>query len=997
MRTSDTDRSLAHGLVLVAGMATALLTNGAHAQTMNWNNAAGGAASTAANWNPVAVPSGVNDLVWNLASTYTVSFNASTAASRTHLFRRGIVTLTASSPHTVSTGITIGDTNALTGTVILSSGTLNSTSSVTLGTVAGSAGVLNVTDDSADFILTGAGADLTVGVNGPGTLSITSAGLVQVGDQLVVGSNSTADSTLTVSGAQNVSPFQRSRLTVLGTGISSKLGQGGNATVNISSGALASFAGDLVVSNGSASTSVVTLSGVGGIGGLNHATLDVAGDLLLGRNTTAGSAGGTATMNVNNGGTLQVDSTLFLAGDPDGGSATLHTGSGGAVTAHSLDIGVGSTLDLDGGSLTIDAGTLTNSSAAAPSIGGTNHPVVTLANNAAASLPPFGGIALRVGSGAGTVLGDFDVRSGSDLSIVTGNVVIGDTSDTGSMIINGAGSTMSLPSVGSTLIVGNTGVGHFQAELGAAVSGRDMLIAASVGSTGTALFENPGTTAAFERIFVGGSTSASGGDATLSVNAQAALSMIGLSIIKVWPNGVFDVSPGGIVNGPTATITVLGDLSFQNAGEAHLAQVNVQSGGRLRGHPSFAGSATLDANVNLASGATLELINGDLTVGNVSNDGFVAQIGSVINVGAHALTLLDADGADIDTLTIAGGTLASNDEIKIANNGSIDGTGTIQSNIFFNSGGSVITATGANGITINGTLRNNSGTIDGTKFTFNGPGGGWTGAGAFNAQIVFNSGAEVNALANMTIGNSSTLGVTFNAGSQLHADRRTVTLLDSNGVGLPSVTDLSGGHVVCAQPLVVNNGRRLSGRGGSIDTPTLTIHGRLSPGELAGEPAGETGELTINGNLILGVGADTDIEIGGLLMPIDFDRVVVTGTVFLGGALNITDIDGFHLPSGQAIVLMQADSISGSFSQINAPADYDVFVGFNQVVIGHCPADYDGDGTVDFFDYDLFVQCFETFNEGVCANGHNADFNLDGAVDFFDYDAFVQAFEAGCS
>ena len=46
--------------------------------------------------------------------------------------------------------------------------------------------------------------------------------------------------------------------------------------------------------------------------------------------------------------------------------------------------------------------------------------------------------------------------------------------------------------------------------------------------------------------------------------------------------------------------------------------------------------------------------------------------------------------------------------------------------------------------------------------------------------------------------------------------------------------------------------------------------------------------------------------------------------------------------------------------------------------------------------YDLFVQCFETFNEGVCANGHNADFNLDGAVDFFDYDAFVQAFEGGC-
>ncbi|MEK6701013.1 MAG: hypothetical protein AABZ53_02040 [Planctomycetota bacterium] len=58
-----------------------------------------------------------------------------------------------------------------------------------------------------------------------------------------------------------------------------------------------------------------------------------------------------------------------------------------------------------------------------------------------------------------------------------------------------------------------------------------------------------------------------------------------------------------------------------------------------------------------------------------------------------------------------------------------------------------------------------------------------------------------------------------------------------------------------------------------------------------------------------------------------------------------------------------------------------------------CPADFDGDGTVDFFDYDAFVVCFEG---GACPNCRTADFDGDGTPDFFDYDAFVVTFEAPC-
>ena len=58
-----------------------------------------------------------------------------------------------------------------------------------------------------------------------------------------------------------------------------------------------------------------------------------------------------------------------------------------------------------------------------------------------------------------------------------------------------------------------------------------------------------------------------------------------------------------------------------------------------------------------------------------------------------------------------------------------------------------------------------------------------------------------------------------------------------------------------------------------------------------------------------------------------------------------------------------------------------------------CPADFNADGSVDFFDYDDFVNCFEG---GTCPTGRTADFNDDGSTDFFDYDDFVVAFEQTC-
>ncbi|QOJ00007.1 MAG: endonuclease/exonuclease/phosphatase family protein [Phycisphaeraceae bacterium] len=78
----------------------------------------------------------------------------------------------------------------------------------------------------------------------------------------------------------------------------------------------------------------------------------------------------------------------------------------------------------------------------------------------------------------------------------------------------------------------------------------------------------------------------------------------------------------------------------------------------------------------------------------------------------------------------------------------------------------------------------------------------------------------------------------------------------------------------------------------------------------------------------------------------------------------------------------------------NAPDEPErVVVVMGEVVEQGCPADFNGDGFVDFFDLDAFVECFEGFG---CPDGRSADFNGDGFEDFFDLDAFVEAFESGC-
>jgi hypothetical protein len=58
-----------------------------------------------------------------------------------------------------------------------------------------------------------------------------------------------------------------------------------------------------------------------------------------------------------------------------------------------------------------------------------------------------------------------------------------------------------------------------------------------------------------------------------------------------------------------------------------------------------------------------------------------------------------------------------------------------------------------------------------------------------------------------------------------------------------------------------------------------------------------------------------------------------------------------------------------------------------------CRVDFNDDGFLDFFDFDDFVNCFES---EICPPGKTADYNNDDFVDFFDFDDFVTDFSNGC-
>ncbi len=524
------------GLALVA-------PHRAQAAALSWNNAAGGPASTSTNWTPNAVPGGADDLTFNLGGSYTVSWNASVTSSRTHTYRSGTVTNTTSSPHTVNTGLTIGDLSGDVATMTFTTGTLTSNANVVVGDAGGSTGTLNVNDDDADLFV-GSGADLIVGNSGDAAMNITGSGRVVVADQFIAGSNSTSSPVITISGF-TVAPLGASSLEVLGTS-QSRIGAGGDADMTISTGAAASFAGDLVVANGSASTSSITVETIG----LLNARLNVDGDLLIGRNTSAAIAAGTGTLEVNTGGTATVDGDTLL-GDPDGGTGTIVMGGGTFMGGLPIQMLTGSAI--------VGTGTVN-----ADVIVGTGSIVATTATGLT-----FGGIISHTGAGiSGTKI---HFASGGGYS-GSGNCQVDITGDIGATI-----------TATGTLSIGDNTTAGFNYNGTLAVGAQDVTLVDSNGA-----------------VLAGLATMAPAGDLTcangISLSLGGRIQGEGTLHGTVTASGTLDPqrspTPGGIM-------ALDGNL-LMNPSATYDMQIGGTPASAMHDRLNVSGTATFDGNLKVS-------------------------------------------------------------------------------------------------------------------------------------------------------------------------------------------------------------------------------------------------------------------------------------------------------------------------------------------------------------------------------------------------------------
>ena len=107
---------------------------------------------------------------------------------------------------------------------------------------------------------------------------------------------------------------------------------------------------------------------------------------------------------------------------------------------------------------------------------------------------------------------------------------------------------------------------------------------------------------------------------------------------------------------------------------------------------------------------------------------------------------------------------------------------------------------------------------------------------------------------------------------------------------------------------LVNNGR-LMGNGTVLASAGVENHGIVAPGASAGT-------LNITGNYVQGADGRLDIELGGVLPGIDFDRLLVSGNATLNGVLDVTHLAGYAPKIGDSFIVLASSRLYGAFSSL---------------------------------------------------------------------------------
>jgi hypothetical protein len=412
-------------------------------------------------------------------------------------------------------------------------------------------------------------------------------------------------------------------------------------------------------------------------------------------------------------------------------------------------------------------------------------------------------------------------------------------------------------------------------------------------------------------------------------------------------SGIFELNGVGIHSG---SFTVAAPATLQLQGSHTLTPGAAVT---AEGTVAFAGDGTTTFNGGTYNVTGTTNVSGGTTT---FNAGVVMTAVGTLTISGGTIDFSSGDAIRVPSYTQSGGILTGSDGMDIAgllawSGGTMGGSGSINAN-----GGMQIDNPVA--VQIADTRRlNNAGMA-----TWTGPGNISHSAGAtFTNQESGTFDIETSGdVFDGTFSNSGLLlkkagsgdGVTqftgaFISNGTVEVQSGTLAFDSSYGQSL-GVTRLSGGTLQSSTALNIMGGR-LEGFG--------TINGGV---DLNGEaaPGAPLGVLQINGTYTQESGGVLNVEIGGITPGTQFDRVEVTGTATLAGALSVSLVGGFTPSPGNTFQIMTFGSHAGEFPNANgliignglgfrtAYSDTDLTL---QVVQEICDntVDDDGDGFID--------------------------------------------------
>jgi hypothetical protein len=435
-------------------------------------------------------------------------------------------------------------------------------------------------------------------------------------------------------------------------------------------------------------------------------------------------------------------------------------------------------------------------------------------------------------------------------------------------------------------------------------------------------------------------------DAVWNNNADSTLVLPNGSSLGNFFAGTAAVNNAGLlqITGTGTNSTTVG-VALNNTGT-----VSVQAGTlTLAGGGSGSGSFDLQGSAQLIIGAPYALLDGATFTGTGTVQ--VSTFNSLTVAGAVSLPTLTINGGTVtvtgsltaDNLSLLGGTLTGAGDVTVNSNftwanGNLSGTGrtflegtSSLSGGFFsmltdrtvnNDGTATLTGSGID-ISGNGVWNNDAGATtvlqDGAGMDnfFAGPSAALNNAGLLQktgaGTATIGSSVQVtNAAAGTVEVQAGTLSLGFFPGPLQTAGTVTIaaggTFLVGNYTQTGGTTTLNGSLTVNNPFLsgaVTINGGSLSGSG--------TVNGNVvCAGEV--DPGSSPGVLTINGNYTQTAAGTLVIEIGGLTVGSQYDRLVVTGSATLNGTLSVVLLSGFQPSLGDTFAVLTFNSHTGNFS-----------------------------------------------------------------------------------